>query len=91
VIWPSQLHRKGLITKAEKRMLNKIYKFNALLFDFCLKRSADRAESTEDMSVDVRIETWILTVPLVLSRPCTAFRSVVCARVRVRASSTAAF
>lgn len=38
VVWTSQLRRKGYITSAQERMLNRIYKANPLLFDLLLKR-----------------------------------------------------
>ena len=38
-IWLGRLARKGFITKDEKCLLQEIYKYNPLLFDFVLKRT----------------------------------------------------
>jgi hypothetical protein len=35
----SLFSRKGLLTREDETMLNRIYSYNSLLFDFCLKRS----------------------------------------------------
>ena len=43
VIWSSQLRRKRLITTDQERILNRIFQYNPLLFDFCLKRSDTHA------------------------------------------------
>jgi len=39
VIWTRRLAELGLITRAERRALNEIWKRNPLLFDFVLKRT----------------------------------------------------
>jgi len=38
VIWTSRLRRLGMISREEERLLNKVFKFNPILFDFLLKR-----------------------------------------------------
>lgn len=39
VIWTREVQWRGLITKAERKALNEIYRANPLLFDFVLKRT----------------------------------------------------
>lgn len=39
VIWTSQMARRRMLTRAERRGLNEIFKANPLLFDFVLKRT----------------------------------------------------
>lgn len=39
VVWTGRMRRLGLITEAEEKALDEIYKYNPLLFDFVLKRT----------------------------------------------------
>ena len=56
VIWTSKFVKLGMITKEQRLLLNEIYDYNPLLFDFVLKRTLRLPDSGEKLSDSIFLQ-----------------------------------
>jgi uncharacterized protein len=53
LIWTSQLNRMGYISDKDRKVLNEIYQYNPMLFDFVLKRALKHPKTGDKFSINI--------------------------------------